>query len=76
MLKLFFFLLLGTITTLIFPILTKLIDDGVTQKNISIIIYILLAQLAFFSVILYSEFSNWIMLVVGTKINIQIISDF
>ena len=49
MLKLFFLLLLGTITTLIFPILTqKLIDDGVTKKNISIIIYILLAQLAFF----------------------------
>lgn len=78
MLKLFFFLLLGTITTLIFPILTqKLIDDGVTQKNISIIIYILLAQLAFFfGNIIFGIFRNWIMLVVGTKINIQIISDF
>ncbi|PUB25610.1 bacteriocin-processing peptidase [Elizabethkingia sp. YR214] len=78
MLKLFLLLLLGTITTLIFPILTqKLIDDGVTQKNISIIIYILLAQLAFFfGNIIFGIFRNWIMLVVGTKINIQIISDF
>lgn len=74
MLKLFLLLLLGTITTLIFPILTqKLIDDGVTQKNISI----LLAQLAFFfGNIIFGIFRNWIMLVVGTKINIQIISDF
>ncbi|CAM3669715.1 peptidase domain-containing ABC transporter [Elizabethkingia occulta] len=78
MLKLFFLLLLGTITTLIFPILTqKLIDDGVTKKNISTIIYILLAQLAFFfGNIIFGVFRNWIMLVVGTKINIQIISDF
>ena len=78
MLKLFFLLLLGTITTLIFPILTqKLIDDGVTKKNISIIIYILLAQLAFFfGNIIFGIFRNWIMLVIGTKINIQIISDF
>ncbi|HFK5510971.1 TPA: peptidase domain-containing ABC transporter [Elizabethkingia anophelis] len=78
MLKLFLLLLLGTITTLIFPILTqKLIDDGVTQKNISIIISILLAQLAFFfGNIIFGIFRNWIMLVVGTKINIQIISDF
>ncbi|WOC53180.1 hypothetical protein BPO_p0097 (plasmid) [Bergeyella porcorum] len=45
----FFLLSLGTLITLIFPILTqRLIDDGVNQKNLSIITYILLAQLAFF----------------------------
>ncbi len=39
-------LLLGTITTLIFPILTqKLIDDGVTKKNLNVITYILLLQI-------------------------------
>lgn len=74
----FFLLSLGTLITLIFPILTqKLIDDGVNQKNFSIITYILLAQLAFFfGSIIINIFRNWIMLVVGTKINIQIISDF
>ncbi|MPS65503.1 MAG: ABC transporter ATP-binding protein [Chryseobacterium sp.] len=71
-------LTLGTLITLIFPILTqKLIDEGVNKKNLSIIVYILLAQLAFFlGNIVINIFRNWIILVVGTKINIQIISDF
>ncbi|SHG00820.1 peptidase domain-containing ABC transporter [Chryseobacterium vrystaatense] len=74
----FLLLLMGTLTTLIFPFLTqKLIDDGVTKKDLSIITYILLAQLTFFlGNIIFGIFRNWIMLVVGTKINIQIISDF
>jgi len=73
-----FLLTLGTLITLIFPILTqKLIDEGVNKKNFTIISYILLAQLAFFfGNIVINIFRNWIMLVVGTKINIQIISDF
>ena len=74
----FFLLTFGTLITLTFPILTqKLIDDGVNKKNFSIITYILLAQLAFFfGNIIINIFRNWIILVVGTKINIQIISDF
>ena len=78
MLQLFMFLLLGTLTTLVFPVLTqKLIDDGVNKKDLSVITYILLAQLFFFfGNIIFGIFRNWIMLVVGTKINIQIISDF
>ena len=78
MLQLFVLLLLGTLTTLIFPILTqKLIDEGVSKKDLSVISYILLAQLAFFfGNIIFGIFRNWIMLVVGTKINIRIISDF
>lgn len=74
----FFLLTLGTLITLAFPILTqKLIDDGVSKKDFSMITYILLAQLAFFfGNIVINIFRNWIMLVVGTKINIQIISDF
>ena len=69
---------MGTLTTLIFPILTqKLIDEGVSKKDLPVISYILLAQLAFFfGNIIFGIFRNWIMLVVGTKINIQIISDF
>lgn len=78
MLQLFVLLLLATLTTLIFPILTqKLIDEGVSKKDLSVISYILLAQLAFFfGNIIFGIFRNWIMLVVGTKINIRIISDF
>lgn len=73
-----FILLLGTLTTLAFPILTqKLIDDGVNKKNLSIITYILLAQLAFFlGNIILGVFRNWIMLSVGSRLNIKIISDF
>jgi ATP-binding cassette subfamily B protein len=71
-------LLLGTITTLAFPILTqKLIDDGVSKKNMGIISYILMAQLAFFvGNIVLGIFRNWIMLYVGSRLNISIISDF
>ncbi|WP_376778702.1 peptidase domain-containing ABC transporter [Chryseobacterium taichungense] len=78
MLKLFFLLLLGSVSTLVFPVLTqRLIDEGVNQKNISVIFNILMAQLAFFfGNIIFGIFRNWIMLVVGTRINIQIISDF
>lgn len=76
--QLFILLLLGTFTTLIFPILTqKLIDQGVSKKDLSVVFYILLAQLAFFfGNIIFGIFRNWIMLVIGTKINIHIISDF
>lgn len=73
-----FILLLGTLATLAFPILTqKLIDDGVNKKNLNIITYILLAQLAFFlGNIILGVFRNWIMLSVGSKLNIKIISEF
>lgn len=75
---LFFLLLLSALSTLVFPILTQqLIDEGVNKSNISVITYVLMAQLTFFlGNIVFGVFRNWIMLVVGTKINIQIISDF
>lgn len=71
-------LLIGTITTLIFPLLTqKLIDDGVGKKDFSIITYILLAQLGvFFGSIVSDIIRNWITLQIGTEITIKIISDF
>lgn len=75
---LFLLLVLGTLTTLVFPILTqRLIDDGVNKKDINIIGYILLAQLAFYiGNILFEIFRNAITLHVATKINIRIIADF
>lgn len=71
-------LLLGTLTMLFFPFLTQqLIDEGVNKSNLSVITYVLMAQLAFFlGNIVFSVGRNWIMLIMGTKINIQIISDF
>ncbi|MGI9650892.1 peptidase domain-containing ABC transporter [Chryseobacterium sp. RLHN22] len=76
--QLFFLLISGTLTTLAFPILTqKLIDDGVMKKSLSAITYILLAQIMFFlGNMIFSIYRNWIVLKVGTNINIQIISDF
>ncbi|MGG5506817.1 MULTISPECIES: peptidase domain-containing ABC transporter [unclassified Myroides] len=71
-------LFLGTLTTLVFPILTQqLIDEGVNKSNLAVITYVLIVQLAFFlGNIVFSVSRNWILLVMGTQINIQIISDF
>ncbi|MBB1138309.1 peptidase domain-containing ABC transporter [Myroides sp. WP-1] len=75
---LFVLLTLSSFISLGFPILTKqLIDEGVNKKNLSLITFILLAQLTFFfGNIVFAAFQNWIMLIIGTKINIKIISDF
>ena len=74
----FILLLFGSGLTLIFPFLTQnLIDKGVNKKNLSFISIILLAQLCvFFGSIVIEIFRNWLMLYVGTKISITIISDF
>jgi ATP-binding cassette, subfamily B, bacterial len=74
----FSLLLLGSGLTLIFPFLTQnLIDKGVNAKNLSVISIILLAQLAVYLGTLTIEIvRNWLMLFVGTKVSITIISDF
>ncbi|ELY2018306.1 ATP-binding cassette domain-containing protein, partial [Flavobacterium psychrophilum] len=55
----------------------NLIDKGVNKKDLSFISIILLAQLAvFFGSIVIEIIRNWIMLFIGTKISITIISDF
>jgi len=74
----FFMLMLGSGITLIFPFLTQnLIDKGVNEKNINFIIVILLAQLSLFLGSTTIEvIRNWLMLYMGTKLSINIISDF
>lgn len=74
----FALLFLGSCLTLILPFLTQnLIDKGVNKKNLSFISVILLAQLAvFLGSIIIEIIRNWLMLFVGTKISITIISDF
>ncbi|WP_281234874.1 peptidase domain-containing ABC transporter [Flavobacterium gelatinilyticum] len=75
---LFTMLLLGSAVTLVFPFLTQsLIDNGVNKKNLNLISLILLAQLSlFFGSITIEIIRNWLMLYIGTKISINIISDF
>ena len=74
----FILLFLGTLITFTFPMFTqKLIDDGVGKKNISLIFYILLAQLSFFiGNIIVGIIRNKKLLEIGARININIISDF
>lgn len=71
-------LLMGSGLTLIFPFLAQaLIDQGVTAKDFHMIFIILLAQLAvYLGAITIEIFRNWLVLYVGTKVSITIISDF
>jgi ATP-binding cassette subfamily B protein len=74
----FLMLLLGSCLTLVFPFLTQnLIDKGVNKKDLNFISIILSAQLGLFMGSITIEIiRNWLMLYVGTKISITIISDF
>lgn len=71
-------LLVGSGLTLFFPFLTQsLIDKGVDAKNLNTITIILVAQIAVFLGSMTIEIiRNWLMLFIGTKLSIKIISDF
>lgn len=71
-------MLISSLITLIFPFLTQmLIDKGVASRNLSVVFIILLAQVFLFlgSVVL-EVVRNWVLLYVGTRINVTIISEF
>ena len=74
----FVLLLAGSVITFMLPFLTKnLIDKGVDAKNIGLIKIILFAQLALYvGTMSIGIIRNWLMLYVGAKINITIISDY
>lgn len=74
----FALLFLGSLLNLAFPFLTQnLIDKGINENNLNLISLILLAQLGvFLGVLTFEIIRNWLMLYVGTKLSIQIISDF
>ncbi|MFT4062036.1 MAG: peptidase domain-containing ABC transporter [Edaphocola sp.] len=74
----FLLLLLGSGLTLLFPFLTqKLIDKGIAAKDLNIVSVLLLAQLGVFvGSITIEIIRNWLMLYIGTKVSISIISDF
>lgn len=78
LLQLFLGLLVGSILQLIFPFLTlSIVDIGITHQDLGFVYLVLLAQLMlFFSRTAVDFIRSWILLHIGTRINISIISDF
>ena len=76
--KLLIGMAVASLITLVFPFLTQLlIDKGVASKNIHIVYIILIAQVfLFIGSITLEIVRNWVLLYLGTRINISIISEF
>lgn len=76
--QLFLGLILGSLIQLVFPFLTQsIVDHGIGNRNLSFIYLVLIAQL----VLTLSRASvdfirNWILLHIGVRVNISLISDF
>lgn len=70
--------LLASVFQLIFPFLTQsIVDYGISNQDIHFIYLILAGQLMlFFSQTLVSFLRSWILLHIGARINIALISDF
>ena len=71
-------LLVGTCVQVTFPFLTQsIVDKGIKDQNIGFIYIVLSAQLMlFFSLTLIEMFRGWLLLHMGSRINISIVSDF
>ncbi|MCB0580845.1 MAG: peptidase domain-containing ABC transporter [Phaeodactylibacter sp.] len=71
-------LFLGTLLQLTFPFLMKaMVDKGIDTEDLSFIKIVLIAQLILFATQLAVEqFRSWILLHVGARVNISLISDF
>lgn len=76
--KILILMLLGNLISLTFPFLTKsLIDQGVGNKDVHYITYILLAQLVLFmSMTVFEVFRNRFLLFLGSKIGISVVMEF
>jgi ATP-binding cassette subfamily B protein len=76
--QLFLGLLFGSLLQLIFPFLTQsIVDIGINGRNIGFIYIVLIAQLMLTLSSSAVEFiRGWILLHLGTRINIALISDF
>lgn len=68
----------GSLFTLLFPFLTQsLIDKGIVVKKLNYVFIILLAQVfIFLGSVVIEIVRNWLILYIGARINIAIISDF
>jgi len=71
-------LVLGSLLQLLFPFLTQsIVDKGIGNRNIGFIYLVLIAQLVLTLSRVSVEFiRGWILLHLGTRINISLISDF
>jgi len=78
MLQLFVGLLFGSMLQLIFPFLTQsIVDVGIENQNINFIYLILAAQLILFlSQASVGIIQSWILLHIGTRVNVALLSDF
>ncbi|MBP1664949.1 MAG: peptide transporter, permease/ATP-binding protein [Bacteroidetes bacterium] len=76
--QLFLGLLFGSLLQLILPFLTQsIVDFGISAQNIGYIYLVLIAQLILtFSSSAVGFIRGWILLHLGTRINIALISDF
>lgn len=76
--QLFLGMFLGSILQLIFPFLTQsIVDVGINNQDINFVTLILIAQLMlYFSRTTVEFIRSWILLHMGTRINISILSDF
>jgi ATP-binding cassette, subfamily B, bacterial len=71
-------LLLGSLIDLVFPFLTQsIVDVGINNRQVEFIWIILIAQLVLFISTTAVDFiRSWIMLHIGTRINVSLVSDF
>lgn len=71
-------MVLGSLLQLIVPFLTQaMVDQGIQQRNLSMITLILIAQLIIFITQLSVEYiRNWILLHMNSRVDISLISDF
>ncbi len=76
--QLFLGLLLGSLLQLIFPFLTQsIVDKGINTQNFDFVVLIIIGQLVLIFARTIVEFiRSWILLHLGTRINIALISDF
>lgn len=71
-------LILGSLLQLIFPFLTQsIVDKGINTQDLNFVTLIIIAQLVLiFSRTIVEFIRSWILLHLGTRINISLISDF
>ncbi len=76
--QLFAGLLIGSLLQLIFPFLTQsVVDIGIQNQDVAFIYLILLAQLMLFLGQMAVNFiQSWVLLHIGTRVNISLLSDF
>ncbi len=71
-------LLLTSLLQLVFPFLTQtIVDVGINNKDVGLIRLVLIGQVVLFMSYTSVEFiRGWIMLHIGTRVNISLVSDF